>query len=94
MSTTTTTNLKLDVEVKERVDRLAAAKQRSPDGIMQEAIVEYVTRAEKREQFRLDTLASWEHYQATGLHVTDEEFDEWVAKLEAGEDAPAPKCHV
>jgi predicted transcriptional regulator len=94
MSTATTTNLKLDAETKERVERLAAARQQSPDGIMQEAIVEYVTRAEKREQFRLDTVASWEHYRATGLHVTDEEFDEWVAKLEAVGDAPAPKCHV
>jgi predicted transcriptional regulator len=61
---------------------------------MREAIEEYVSREEKREQLRQDALASWEHYQATGLHVTQEEIDQWADRLEAGEDAPPPKCHV
>jgi len=94
MPSTSATSLKLDPETKERVERLAAARSSSSNSIMREAIEEYVSRAEKREQFKQDALAAWEDYQATGLHVTDEEFDEWVAKLEAGEDAPPPKCHV
>jgi predicted transcriptional regulator len=94
MPTTSGTNLKLDPEVMRRVDQLAVARSRSSDSIVREAIGEYLTRAEKREQFKRDAIAAWEDYQATGLHVTDEEFDEWVAKLEAGEDAPLPKCHV
>jgi predicted transcriptional regulator len=53
-----------------------------------------LARAEKREQLRLDTLASWDHYQVTGLHLTEQDLDEWMARLEAGEDAPFPKCHV
>jgi predicted transcriptional regulator len=94
MPTTSGTNLKLDPEVMRRVDQLAVARSRSSDSIVREAIGEYLTRAEKREQFKRDAIAAWEDYQATGLHVTDEEFDEWVAKREAGEDAPPPKCHV
>jgi predicted transcriptional regulator len=85
--------LKLDVKMKERVQRLAAARRRSSHWIMREAIEEYVSREEKREQFRLDTLASWEEFQRTGLHLTEREVDEWVSKLEAGEDAPMPECH-
>jgi predicted transcriptional regulator len=45
------------------------------------------------EQDRQDAIAAWEHYQATGLHLTQEEVDEWLVKLEAGEDADPPACH-
>lgn len=89
-----TTSLKLDVEVKQRVQRLAVARRRSPHWLMLEAIEEYVEREEKREQFRQDALAAWAHYQATGLHVSAEDADTWLAKLEAGKDAAPPKCRV
>ena len=59
---------------------------------MREAIEEYVEREEKREQFRQDALAAWANYQATGRHLTAEEADAWLAKLEAGKDAAPPKC--
>jgi predicted transcriptional regulator len=89
-----TTSLKLDVEVKKRVQRLAAVRRRSPHWLMREAIEEYVEREEKREQLRQDALAAWSHYQTTGLHVTAEEADGWLAKLESGKSAPPPKCRV
>jgi predicted transcriptional regulator len=89
-----TTSLKLDAEVKQRVQRLASARRRSPHWLMREAIEEYVEREEKREQFRQDALAAWANYQATGRHVTAEEADTWLAKLEAGKDAAPPKCRV
>ena len=94
MPTASTTSLKLDVEIKERVQRLALARRRSPHWLMREAIEEYVEREEKRERFRRDALAAWAHYQTTGLHVTAEEADAWLAKLEAGKDAAPPKCRV
>jgi predicted transcriptional regulator len=89
-----TTSLKLDVELKERVQHLASARQRSAHWIMREAVEQYVSREEKREQFRQDALAAWMDYQATGWHATAEEADAWLAKLEAGENAEAPECHL
>ncbi len=88
-----TTSVKLDTEIKERVQRLAEARRRSPHWVMREAIEQYVEREEKREQFRQHALAAWTHYQTTGLHVTAEEADAWLTKLEAGKDAAPPKCH-
>jgi predicted transcriptional regulator len=88
-----TTSLKLDLQTKERVRRLALARRRSPHWVMREAIEEYVEREEKREQLRRDALAAWNHYQATGLYATAEEADTWLAKLEAGKNAVPPKCH-
>ncbi len=94
MQTSSTTSLKLDSETKKRIQRLASARRRTPHWVMREAIEQYVEREEKREQFRQDALAAWAHYQATGLHVTAEHADEWLSKLEAGEDASIPECHA
>ncbi len=80
--------------MKERVQRLAAARRRTPHWVMREAIEQYVEREEKREQFLRDGLAAWNDYQTTGLHLTEEEADAWLAKLEAGEEASTPECHV
>jgi len=60
---------------------------------MREAIEQYVQREEQREQFLKDSLDAWQEYQETGQHVTAEEADHWLAKLEAGEDAGPPECH-
>jgi predicted transcriptional regulator len=94
MAASSTTSLKLESELKERVQRLAAARRRSAHWVMREAVEQYVSREEKREQLRQDALAAWNHFQATGLHTTAEEADAWMAKLEAGEDAEAPECHL
>lgn len=61
---------------------------------MREAVEQYLEREEKREQLRQDALAAWAEYQTTGLHVTAEEADSWLAKLESGKHATVPKCHV
>jgi predicted transcriptional regulator len=61
---------------------------------MCEAIAQYVEREERREQFRQDALAAWEHYQQTGLHAAGEEVDGWLAKLESGKKAAPPKCRA
>ena len=94
MATLSTTSLKLDSAMKERVHRLASARRRSPHWVMREAVEQYVEREEKREQLRQDALAAWADYQTTGLHVTDREADAWLAKLAAGKQAALPKCHV
>ncbi len=91
--TASTTSLKLDVETKDRVQRLATVRRRSAHWLMREAIEQYVEREEKREQLRKDAVAAWEDYQATGLHLTADEADDWLAKLEAGRDADMPECH-
>jgi predicted transcriptional regulator len=55
---------------------------------------QHMERTEKRNQFLQDALAAWAEYQATGLHVTAQDADAWMARLEAGEQADVPSCHV
>ena len=96
MSATTlsSTTLKVDQATKDRVKRLAEARHRTPHRVMLDAISEYVEREEKREAFRQDGIRAWEAYQTTGLHVTHDEADAWLAKLEQGQDVEPPACHV
>jgi predicted transcriptional regulator len=86
--------VKLGQDVRDRIKRLAETRQRTTHWLMREAIQQYVEREEKREAYRQDAIRAWNEYQATGLHVTGEEADAWLAKLEAGEDAEVPDCHV
>ena len=77
-----------------RLERLAKAQQRSIDLIMREAVEQYIQLEEAQEQFRQDALTAWADFQATGLHLTSEEVDAWLAKLEVGDDVPAPEFHA
>ena len=86
--------IKIDPEIKERVKRLADARQRTPHWVMREAITQYVEREEKREAFRQETLKAWEEYRTTGRHVTADEADAWLAQLEQGKDIEPPECHA
>jgi len=86
--------IKIDPDIKERVKRLADARNRTPHWLMREAIRQYVEREEKSEAFRRDAIDAWNEYQATGLHVTMEEADAWLAKLEAGQEVEPPECHA
>ena len=86
--------VKLDQDTRDRLKRLADAKDRSTHWMLREAVAQFVEREEKREAFRQDTLKAWEEYRTTGLHVTAVEADAWLAQLESGKDSEPPECHV
>jgi predicted transcriptional regulator len=91
---TSTTTLKLDDVMKERIKCLAEGRKRTSHWLMLEAISKYVTREEKRDAFYKDALASWEHYNETGLHVTGEEVFAWLDSLGTENELDAPECHT
>lgn len=86
------TSVKLDDVTKERVNRLAVARDRTPHWMILEAIHQYVEREEKREDLRSEALSAWADYQETGLHVSAHAADLWLTSLSAGEDLEAPEC--
>lgn len=87
------TSLKLDDDLKGRVQHLATARRRTAHWIMREAIAQYVAREERREALNRETLAAWEEFEATGLHATAEEVDKWLASWGTENELPAPECH-
>jgi predicted transcriptional regulator len=93
MTTDPNTTPKLDRKTKKRVQRPTNARPNPPHWVMPEEVEQYVEQEEKSEKFRQDALAAWTNYQATALYVTAVEADKWLAKLEAGKNAPIPKRH-
>lgn len=84
----------IDSATRARIEELAAASHSTPQAVLEEALADYADRYAKRSRFYQDALAAVAEYEATGLHLTGEEVDAWLAKLEAGEDAELPPCHT
>ncbi len=93
MPAKSTTSVKLEDDLRDRLNHLATARQRSAHWLMRQAIGEFVEREEKRERFKLDAEEAWEDYQATGLHLTGEEVEAWLEKIANGEEAELPEWH-
>jgi predicted transcriptional regulator len=87
-------SVKLDADTRTRLELLAESRRRTPHWMLREAVAQYLEREEKRESFRHDTLKAWEEYRTTGLHVTADEADAWLAQLAEGNDIEPPECHV
>ena len=87
------TSIKIDDELKGRVQRLASLRQRSAHWILREAIVQYVEREEARESFKQEAIASWTAYQETGQHLNGEEVRTWLNKWGTEAETEIPECH-
>jgi predicted transcriptional regulator len=86
-------SVKLDEDLKSRVQLLATTRQRSPHWVMREAIRQYIEREEARESFKQEALASWTAYQETGRHVTGAEARAWLNTWGTDAEAEPPECH-
>jgi len=87
------TSVKLDEDLKERVQQLAQKQQRSPHWIMCQAIRDYVEKQEAKERFVQEAMASWSSYKQTGKHLTGQEVREWLQNWGSDNDAGTPECH-
>jgi predicted transcriptional regulator len=87
------TSIKIDDDLKGRVQHLATLRQRTPHWIMREAIEQYVQREEARESFKQEALASWTSYQETGRHLSGNEVQTWLSTWGTETEMVAPQCH-
>jgi predicted transcriptional regulator len=88
-----TVSVKLETSMHNRIKQLAEARHRTAHWVMRDAIQKYVESEERREALRQATLAAWQEYKETGLHVTAEEADKWLGKLVEGKYEEPPVCH-
>lgn len=87
------TSVKLDDDMKSRIQHLADIRNRSAHWIMREAIRDYVEREEARENFKQEALASWTAYKETGRHLTGQEVRNWLSNWGTDEEGEIPSCH-
>ena len=86
-------SIKIDDDLKGRIQHLAEARQRSAHWIMREALKQYVEREEARESFKQEAMASWATYQETGKHLTGDEVRSWLNTWGTDTETDAPKGH-
>ncbi|MGD9170820.1 MAG: CopG family ribbon-helix-helix protein [Candidatus Thiodiazotropha sp.] len=87
------TSVKLDDDLKKRIQHLADVRHRTPHWIMREAIRDYVEREEAKESFKQEALASWRAYQETGRHLTRQEVRDWLNTWGTDKETKIPPCH-
>ena len=86
--------LKLDAETNARLQRLSAKQGMPADQIAQDVVKGYLDRMDRLDALDLRAAQALAEYKTTGLHVTAEEADAWLAELEAGNDVEPPECHA
>jgi predicted transcriptional regulator len=87
------TSVKIDDNLKQRIQHLAEIRHRSAHWIMHEAIQDYVTREEAKESFKQEAIASWKAYQETGLHLKGSEVQTWLKSWGNNSKKEDPQCH-
>ena len=90
---TTAMSVKLDDDLKSRVQQLAQRQQRTAHRIMREAIRDYVEKEESKEMFVHESLVSWSSYKKNGKHLTGQEVREWLQTWGTDSEAEIPECH-
>ncbi|NTF85641.1 CopG family transcriptional regulator [Agrobacterium rhizogenes] len=93
MSSALKASVKIDLEVNERLEKLAASRRRQPDLLLKEAVEQYVDREEKRDSLLRDGRLSLDEYEATGLHVTGDEVIAWLETWGDEDEKAPPECH-
>ncbi len=87
-------SLKIDTDTRDRLSRLAHSRKRTAHAIAREAVETYIAREEARDQFSLDAVSAWQHYEETGLHATGDEVMTWVESWGTDRELPPPLCHT
>ena len=89
------TVLKLDDDQLTRIQDYADRYERSVLDILREAVGEFLRREQEAEESRWrDAMDGWEEYKRTGLHVTGEEFRDWLRRLGTDDQTDMPECHT
>lgn len=79
--TITTTGIKLDEEIRQRLKNLAHLKKRTPHWLMKTAILEYLEREEAYEREKREDEERWERYLIDGESFSHTEMTQWLDEL-------------
>ncbi len=83
--------VKLEPEIKERLERLGEVKHRKPHWLMKEAIVRYLEQEEYNEQLKQETLLRWQEAES-GKVVSNEAVMQWLDTWGTENENDRPSC--
>ncbi|HTP49434.1 MAG TPA: hypothetical protein VMK42_01950 [Anaeromyxobacteraceae bacterium] len=83
--------VKLEPELRDRLQALGVSKKRSAHWLMCEAIKRYVESEEEVERAKSEALERLTRFEATGEYVAHEDVDAWLKSWGSKRERPAPK---
>ena len=83
--------VKLDLEIKDRLERLGKVKHRSTHWLMKEAITCYLEQEEYHEALNRETLARWQETEQ-GKMVSHQAVSKWLDTWGTDEESDRPPC--
>ena len=73
--------IKLDDEIKTRIQNLGEIKERSTHWLMKRAILEYLEKEELAEKEKQEDQQRWENYVQTGESINHKDMKDWLKSL-------------
>ncbi len=86
-----TTTIRLPLELRTRLDALAAQAGQSTHAFMLETLANSAERLEKAQAFEAESERRWQQMQRTHTFVAWDDFRDYVLALAAGEHPERPK---
>ena len=65
----------------------------SVHSIVLDAVDNHIERLKAKQAYDRRAIQAYQDYQETGLHITLNEFMDWVDSLETDEPKDMPQCH-
>jgi predicted transcriptional regulator len=91
--TMTPMSLRLDNDLRERLNKIAHAQKRTAHALARDAVSRFVVQEEKAAAWNASCQASLAEYQETGLHITHDELDTWLDTWGTTPETPGLECH-
>ncbi len=76
MEKVTTTGIKLEDEIRERLKLLGKRLERSPHWLIKKAIIEFLEREEDRDKRNREADKAWDEYLQTDQYVSHDAMEE------------------
>lgn len=87
-------SLRVDTHLRQRLSVVARNEKRSSHAIALDALQAYVTTKEDQTKWNAEAMESYNHFKETGLHVSFDELDSWLATWGKPNETPMPQCHT
>lgn len=88
------TSIKLEDDLRDRIQRLAEQRDRSVHWLMREAIRQYLDREEQQERALQEALDAWGDYQETGRALAAGPVQAWLARWGEDDEQEPPACRA
>jgi len=73
--------VKLDDDIRERLNALGTQQERSTHWLMKRAIVEFLDKEERYQQELAEDTQRWENYVLTGEAIAHDDMKAWLQTL-------------